>query len=119
MDLVDYFCPEHAAAITEIRRFCLCPLACRPTGRVKQDLIRLRLTKGKVLDCAVRHIDARLPIHCALQTMYFEIPQLAYIIRPLVADAVSLYFKVALPQPEAGEKPYMLIMSAHEPDSKT
>ncbi len=119
MDLVDYSCPEHAFAITEIRRFCLCPSACRLTGRVKQDLIRLRLTKGKVLDCVVRHVDARLPIHCAVQTMYFEIPQLAYVIRPLTVDAVCLYFKVALPPLEAGEKPYMLIMSVHEHDSKT
>jgi hypothetical protein len=119
MDLINFSCPEHAAAVTEIRRFCLCPSACRLTGRVKEDLIRLRLTKGRVLDCAVEHIDAGLPIHCALQTMYFKTPQLAYIIRPLAAGAVGLYFKVALPQLEAGEEPYMLIMSIHEPTSKT
>ena len=102
MDLVDCSSPEHAAAIAEIRRFCLCPSACRPTGRVKQDLIKLKLAKGDVLDQVVRHIDAGLPIYCAVQTMYFPTPRLAYVIKPLVLGTITLFFKVALPQ--AGEK---------------
>jgi hypothetical protein len=117
MDSVNYSCPEHAPAIAEIRRFCSCPSACRTTGRVKQDLIRLKLTKGQVLDHVAQHIDAELPIYYLLLTMYFETPQPAYVIKRLLVGKTAIYFKVSLPQLEAEEKPYMLMMSAHEPDN--
>src|SRR6266849_7863466 len=113
MAVVDRSRPEHATAIAGIRGFCHCPSSCRVIGRVKQDLIRLRLTKGQVLDRALQHIDAGLPIHCVMQTMYFETPQPGYIINPLIVAGIAIYFKVSLPQTEAGEKPYMLLMSVH------
>jgi len=116
MDPVDPSCPEHRKAIAEIRRFCSCPSACRITGRVAQDLIRLKLTKGQVLDQAARHIDAGLPIHLLMLTEYFVTPRPAYVIKRLPIDEIAIYFKVSLPEP--GEKPEMLIMSVHEPDNR-
>jgi hypothetical protein len=115
MDIVDPRQPEHAKALTAIKAFLKCPRSCRLTGRVKQDLVRLKLSKGEVLDEALRHVEAGATIHCQLQTMFFETPCLGYIIRPLVVGTVVLYFKVVLPPLEEGEEPYLLILAAHEP----
>jgi hypothetical protein len=115
MDIVDYAQPEHAQAIIAIKAFLKCPSNCRPTGRVKADLIRLKLTKGEVLDCALRHIEAGATIYCQPQTMYFEKPVLGYVIRPLIVKTMGLYFKVAVPPLEEGEDPYLQILAVHEP----
>jgi hypothetical protein len=88
------------------------------TGRVKQDLIRLKLTKGQVLDQVALHIDAELPIFHLLLTAYFTTPQPSYVIKRLPVGKTFIYVKVSLPQLEADEKPYMLMMSAHEPDKR-
>jgi len=117
MQIVDPREPEHAKALVQIKAFLQCPSSCRATGRVKQDLIRFKLSKGEVLDHALRHIDSGLPIYCQMQTMYFEKPCLGYVIQPLVVRAVALFFKVALPPLEEGEEPYLQILAAHEPQS--
>jgi hypothetical protein len=115
MDIVDPSLPEHTKALAEIRAFLCCPGSCRLTGRVKTDLIRLKLSKGKVLEQARRHIDSGAVIHCQMQVMYFDSPQLGYIIRPLMVGTLALYFKAALPPLEPEEKPYLLVLAAHEP----
>jgi hypothetical protein len=115
MDIVDLNQPEHAKALAEIKKFLRCPSDCRPTGRVKSDLVRLKLSKGEVLDHAVRHMEAGLIIHCQTQTMFFKTERLGYIICPLVVEGKAIYFKVALPPLEEGEKPYLQILAAHEP----
>jgi hypothetical protein len=114
MEIVDTANPEHATALAKIRAFLQCPGSCRPTGRVKEDLIRLKLSKGEVLDGALRHIDAGSAIHCQMQTMYFDTPQLGYVIFPLIVGTVALYFKVVLPPLDEAEKPYLLVLAAHE-----
>lgn len=113
MDLLDLGKPDHAQALSEIRRFCTCAGNCRPTGRVKEDLIRLGLTKGSVLNSVVNHIDAGHPVYSVMLTMYFETPRVAYVIKPLMVGKLALYFKVALPVRSMGEKT-LLILSAHE-----
>jgi hypothetical protein len=115
MEIVDPALPDHAKALAEIKAFLKCPADCRPTGRVKADLIRLKLSKGEVLDQALRHIEAGQTIHCQMQMMYFETPRLGYVICPLVVGTVALYFKVALPPIEEGEKPYLQVLAIHEP----
>jgi hypothetical protein len=116
MDIVDRHEPKHAKALAEIREFLRCPCRCRVTGRVKADLIRLRLSKGEVLDQAVCHIEAGSTIHCKVQTMYFKTERLGYIISPLMVRTQAVYFKVALPPLEKGEEPYLQILAVHEPE---
>jgi hypothetical protein len=111
--MVNYSDPEHAPAIADILAFCRCPQECRVTGRAKQDLIKLRLDKGTLLSHAVAHLEAKLPLECQMQTMYFEQPQPAYVVSSLVVRGIALYFKVAIPPVEEDVRPYLLIMSAH------
>jgi len=115
MELVDPSQPDHAKALAEIKAFLRRPADCRPTGRVKTDLIRLKLSKGEVLDHALHHIEAGEAMHCQMQTMYFEKPTLGYVIRPLIVGNVALYFKIAIAPLKKGEKPYLQILSIHEP----
>lgn len=71
MDLVDRKSAEHAVVIGKILDLARFPHHCNVTGRVKGDLIRLRSSKGDILEAAVQHLkNAALPVYCELQTMY-------------------------------------------------
>ena len=120
MDLVDYCSERHGAALAKVVDLLSWPHHCRLTGRTKETLITLRLSKGALLDPVRIHIVSRLPVYCEQQTMYdidyAEKPTFGYVICPLYIGANKLYVKVILPA-VARECDEHLIVSAHTPNS--
>lgn len=116
MDPVDRKSPEHAAAIAKILDLARFPHHCNVTERVKTDLIRLKLSKGDVLEAAVQHLkNSVLPIYCELQTMYEKTPLMGYIFCPLLVMGLELYVKLILPPARSELDERLLMLAAHEP----
>jgi hypothetical protein len=116
MDLVDRKSPEHAAVILKILDLARFPHHCNVTERVKIDLIRLKLSKGDVLEAAIQHLKgATLPIYCELQTMYEKTNIMGYIFCPLIVSELELYVKLILPPAKCELDERLLMLAAHEP----
>ena len=115
MDLVDRKSPGHAPVrkILDLARY---PHHCNVTERVKGDLIRLKLSKGDVLEAAIPHLkNPALPLYCELQTMYEEIDIMGYIFCPLVVKGLELYVKLILPPADCELNERLLMLASHEP----
>lgn len=115
MDRVDRKSSEHKAAIAKILDLARFPHHCNATERVKADLIRLKLSKGDVLEAAIQHLKGALPIYCELQTMYELTDIMGYIFCPLIVSELELFVKFILPPANCELEERLLMLAAHEP----
>ena len=117
MQQIDRKAKEHSAAISKILDLARYPHHCRPTGRVKEDLVRLRLSKGDILDEIIAHLkNAALPVFYQVQTMYEKAEEMGYVFCPLRVNGIDLYVKLVIPPAESELRECLLIRAVHEPE---
>lgn len=100
--------------ILDLARF---PHHCIVSERVKQDLIRLKLSKGDVLDEVIRHLkNVDLPLYSEIQTMDEPGEELVgYVFCPLRIAEKELYVKFVLPPAEKEIDEKLFLKACHEP----
>lgn len=117
MDPVDYTEAKYAALVTKAIDLLQWPHHCRFTGRATEDLVKLKLSRGEVLDSMRVHLKAKLPLYSELQTMSELEPVMGYIFCPLVIQGKDLriFCKFILPDVALERDEKIWVKSCHEP----
>jgi hypothetical protein len=108
LDVVDFSAVEHADPLARILALAQRPRCCSVTRRAMEDIVKLTLTKGAVLEAVNVHLTIRKPTFVQTQDCGLR----AYILLPCSVGCYELYVKLQL----ASEDDLMVIVSVHEPD---
>ena len=112
MDAIDFSAAEHLAAIAKILDLARWPHHCVVTKRAMEDIVKLRLTKGAVLEAIRDHLGERKPTSVLTQ----ESGLIAYVLLPCLVCSHELYVKVQVPPCERERDEVLVIISAHKPE---
>jgi hypothetical protein len=108
LDAVDFSAVEHADPLARILAIAQRPRCCSVTKRAMEDIVKLTLTKGAVLEAVTVHLTTRKPTYVQSQDCGFR----AYILLPCSVGCYELYVKLQL----ATDDDLMVIVSVHEPE---
>jgi hypothetical protein len=102
---------EHRDYLARVLYVLQYPHHCYPTTTAQRDMLRLRLSKGEVLDEIERHIRAREAIYLLVQTSGKK----AYVLGCKPKGEV-LYTKIQLDDAASRFDERMCLISVHEPE---
>lgn len=118
MDPVNYQDKEHAELIAKAIDLLQWPHHCHSTGRAKEDLIKLKMSKGELLDSMRSHLREKLPLYMQLQTMSEIEPIIGYVFCPLliIGRDLRIFCKFKIPTVEYEKDEKLFILSNHFPE---
>jgi len=109
---VDFSAAEHLAAVAKILDLSRRPHDCVATKRAMEDIVKLRLTTGAVLEAVQEHLERQRPTYVLMQKCGIE----AYVLLPCSVDVHELYVKVQIPPCAQKSAEVLVIISAHTPE---